>query len=227
MGLKEANSKKLDSPFNFKDNACLYVPSDMPEPNTPVFNLALIKKIYPLIEAAKGRTFILSTSLKGMKEISALLKDALEKKELKFPVLTQGDDSKSLLIDQFKSNGNAILIGSMSFWEGIDVRGPLLSLVIIDKLPFQSPGDPVFESKINRLKDLGDNPFMNFQLPKAIISLKQGAGRLIRDEVDKGVLMICDPRIIQKPYGKRIWKSLPPFKRTRREIDVTDFLKSL
>ncbi len=115
----------------------------------------------------------------------------------------------------------------MSFWEGIDVRGPSLSLVIIDKLPFQSPGDPVFESRINRLKERGENPFMTFQLPQAIISLKQGAGRLIRDEVDRGVLMICDTRIIDKPYGKRIWKSLPDFKRTRQEIDVTSFLKSL
>ena len=141
--------------------------------------------------------------------------------------MTQGEDSKKVLIDRFKSYGNAVLIGSMSFWEGIDVRGPLLSLVIIDKLPFQSPGDPVFESKINRLKNLGENPFMTFQLPQAILSLKQGAGRLIRDEVDKGVLMICDSRIIDKPYGKRIWKSLPAFKRTRQEIDVTNFLKSL
>mgnify|MGYP000231985482 FL=1 len=130
-------------------------------------------------------------------------------------------------MERFKLYGNAVLIGSMSFWEGIDVRGPSLSLVIIDKLPFQSPGDPVFESRINRLKERGENPFMTFQLPQAIISLKQGAGRLIRDEVDRGVLMICDTRIIDKPYGKRIWKSLPDFKRTRQEIDVTSFLKSL
>jgi ATP-dependent DNA helicase DinG len=227
LGLNQATTKKLDSPFNFKDNACLYVPNNMPDPNTSIFNLTLIKKIFPLINAANGRTFILSTSLKAMREISALLKDIFNEQEVEFPILTQGEDSKKVLIDRFKSNGNAVLIGSMSFWEGIDVRGPLLSLVIIDKLPFQSPGDPVFESKINRLKNLGENPFMTFQLPQAILSLKQGAGRLIRDEVDKGVLMICDSRIIDKPYGKRIWKSLPAFKRTRQEIDVTNFLKSL
>tara|TARA_B110000444_G_C18499479_1_gene437199 strand:- start:51 stop:539 length:489 start_codon:yes stop_codon:yes gene_type:complete len=162
-----------------------------------------------------------------MNEISALLKDAFKEQGLKFPILTQGEDSKRVLIDRFKIYGDAVLVGSMSFWEGIDVRGPSLSLVIIDKLPFHSPGDPVFESKINRLKSLGENPFMTFQLPQAIISLKQGAGRLIRDEVDRGVLMICDPRIIDKPYGKRIWKSLPAFKRTRQEIDATSFLKSL
>jgi len=227
LGLHETVTKKLDSPFNFKDNACLYVPKNMPDPNTTIFNLTLIKKIFPLINAANGRTFILSTSLKAMKEISALLKDIFSEQKVEFPILTQGEDSKKVLINRFKSHGNAVLIGSMSFWAGIDVRGSSLSLVIIDKLPFQSPGDPVFESKINRLKDLGQNPFMTFQLPQAIISLKQGAGRLIRDEVDKGVLMICDPRIIDKPYGKRIWKSLPAFKRTRQEIDVTNFLKSL
>lgn len=227
MGLNQAKAKKLDSPFDFKNNACLYVPNNMPEPNSVLFTLSLIKKIYPLIQAAKGRTFILSTSLKAMSEISALLKNEFDERNINLPILTQGEDSKKILIDRFKSYGNAILIGSMSFWEGIDVRGSSLSLVIIDKLPFQSPGDPVFESKINRIKMQGENPFMTFQLPKAIITLKQGAGRLIRDEKDKGVLMICDPRIIDKPYGKRIWKSLPAFKRTRQEKDVTSFLKSL
>ena len=227
MGLNQAKAKKLDSPFDFKNNACLYVPNNMPEPNSVLFTLSLIKKIYPLIQAAKGRTFILSTSLKAMSEISALLKNEFDERNINLPILTQGEDSKKILIDRFKSYGNAILIGSMSFWEGIDVRGSSLSLVIIDKLPFQSPGDPVFESKINRIKMQGENPFMTFQLPKAIITLKQGAGRLIRDEKDKGVLMICDPRIIDKPYGKRIWKSLPAFKRTRQEIDVISFLKSL
>ena len=227
LGLHETITKKLDSPFNFKDNACLYVPNNMPDPNTTIFNLTLIKKIFPLINAANGRTFILSTSLKAMREISALLKDIFNEKKVEIPIFTQGEDSKKVLIDRFKSHGNAVLIGSMSFWAGIDVRGSSLSLVIIDKLPFQSPGDPVFESKINRLKNLGENPFMTFQLPQAIILLKQGAGRLIRDEADKGVLMICDPRIIDKPYGKRIWKSLPTFKRTRQEIDVMNFLKSL
>ena len=227
LGLHETITKKLDSPFNFKDNACLYVPKNMPDPSTTIFNLTLIKKIFPLIDAANGRTFILSTSLKAMKEISALLKDLFNEKKVEIPIFTQGEDSKKVLIDRFKSHGNAVLIGSMSFWAGIDVRGSSLSLVIIDKLPFQSPGDPVFESKINRLKNLGENPFMTFQLPQAIILLKQGAGRLIRDQADKGVLMICDPRIIDKPYGKRIWKSLPTFKRTRQEIDVTNFLKSL
>ncbi len=227
MGLEEARTLQLKSPFNYNENACLYVPTDMPEPNTEMFNLALIKKVFPLILAAKGRTFILSTSIKSMNEITSFLKDEFEKKNIEFPILTQGMAPKNMLLDQFKSHGNAVLVGSLSFWEGIDVRGSALSLVIIDKLPFQSPGDPVFESKINMLKAKGGNPFMSLQLPQAIITLKQGAGRLIRDEFDKGVLMICDLRIINKPYGKRIWRSLPPFKRTRDENEVIDFLKSL
>ena len=227
MGLEKAKTLHLKSPFNFNENAYLYVPKDMPEPNTDMFNLALIKKAIPLILAAKGRTFILSTSLKSMNEITSFLKDEFEKKEIPFPILTQGYASKNILLDQFKLHGNSVLVGSLSFWEGIDVRGPALSLVIIDKLPFQSPGDPVFESKINLQKEKGENPFMTLQLPQAIITLKQGAGRLIRDEYDKGVLMICDLRIINKPYGKIIWKSLPPFKRTRDENEVIDFLNGL
>jgi len=227
MGLEEASTLLLKSPFNYNENACLYVPTDMPEPNTEMFNLALIKKVFPLILAAKGRTFILSTSIKSMNEITSFLKDEFGKIYIEFPILTQGMAPKNMLLDQFKSHGNAVLVGSLSFWEGIDVRGSALSLVIIDKLPFQSPGDPVFESKINMLKAKGGNPFMSLQLPQAIITLKQGAGRLIRDEFDKGVLMICDLRIINKPYGKRIWRSLPAFKRTRDENEAIDFLKRL
>ena len=227
MGLEKASTLQLKSPFNYNENACLYVPMDMPEPNTEMFNLALIKKVFPLILAAKGRTFILSTSIKSMNEITSFLKDEFERKNIEFPILTQGIAPKNMLLDQFKSHGNAVLVGSLSFWEGIDVRGSALSLVIIDKLPFQSPGDPVFESKINMLKAKGGNPFMSLQLPQAIITLKQGAGRLIRDEFDKGVLMICDLRIINKPYGKKIWRSLPAFKRTRDENEAIDFLKRL
>ena len=162
-----------------------------------------------------------------MNEIKSLLKDKFEKNNINYPILTQGESSKIKLLEQFKYHGNAILIGSLSFWEGVDVRGKELSLVIIDKLPFQSPGDPIFESKINLLSAQGINAFMTFQLPKAIISLKQGAGRLIRDEEDKGVLMICDSRIISKPYGRSFWQSLPSFKRTRNQEDVIDFLNHL
>ena len=227
MGLENAKTKLLKSPFNYSENAYLYVPKDMPEPSSRLFNIHLVSQVYPLLVAAKGRAFILSTSIKSMNEITTLLKDEFEKNNIIYPILTQGTGSKTKLLEQFKTHGNAILIGSLSFWEGVDVRGSELSLVIIDKLPFQSPGDPIFESKINMLSAKGINAFMTFQLPKAIISLKQGAGRLIRDEMDKGVLMICDQRIVSKPYGKKFWRSLPEFKRTREQDDVIEFLKHL
>ena len=227
MGLEDEKTKLLKSPFNYSKNAYLYVPKDMPETSSRLFNNHLVSQVYPLLIASKGRAFILSTSIRSMNEITSLLKDEFEKHDISYPILTQGTGSKTKLLDQFKDHGNAVLIGSLSFWEGVDVRGSDLSLVIIDKLPFQSPGDPIFESKINMLSAKGINAFITFQLPKAIISFKQGAGRLIRDELDKGVLMICDQRIISKPYGKKFWRSLPDFKRTREKIDVIEFLKDL
>jgi len=227
MGLEDEKTKLLKSPFNYSKNAYLYVPKDMPETSSRLFNNHLVSQVYPLLIASKGRAFILSTSIRSMNEITSLLKDEFEKHDISYPILTQGTRSKTKLLDQFKDHGNAVLIGSLSFWEGVDVRGSDLSLVIIDKLPFQSPGDPIFESKINMLSAKGINAFITFQLPKAIISFKQGAGRLIRDELDKGVLMVCDQRIISKPYGKKFWRSLPDFKRTREQIDAIEFLKDL
>ena len=227
LGLEKAMTQYLQSPFNYSENAFLYVPKEIPDSKDELFNLVLVKKALPLIKASKGRAFVLATSLKSMEEIGALLKDELKKNEINYPVITQGEGPKSDLLQQFKKHGNAILIGSLSFWEGIDVRGPALSLVIIDKLPFQSPGDPVFESKIKLLSEEGINAFMSMQLPEAIIRLKQGVGRLIRDDYDKGVMVICDKRIIEKSYGIKIWKSLPPFKRTRNESAVINFLEEL
>ena len=227
LGLEKAMTQYLQSPFNYSENAFLYVPKEIPDSKDELFNLVLVKKALPLIKASKGRAFVLATSLKSMEEIGALLKDELKKNEINYPVITQGEGPKSDLLQQFKKHGNAILIGSLSFWEGIDVRGPTLSLVIIDKLPFQSPGDPVFESKIKLLSEEGINAFMSMQLPEAIIRLKQGVGRLIRDDYDKGVMVICDKRIIEKSYGIKIWKSLPPFKRTRNESAVINFLEEL
>jgi ATP-dependent DNA helicase DinG len=145
---------------------------------------------------------------------------------LSYPLLLQGEGSRNELLTRFREHGNAVLLGSQSFWEGVDVRGEALSLVIIDKLPFAPPDDPVLSARIAELNKQGRNAFMEFQLPRAIINLKQGAGRLIRDETDRGVLMICDPRLISKHYGKRIWQSLPPFKRTRDEAEAVAFFQS-
>ena len=227
MGLEGADTAGWDSPFDYQNQSMLYVPTDMPEPNSPGYTAAVVSKALPVIEAAAGRTFFLFTSLRAMREARTLLADEIKAKELDFPLLMQGDGSRSELLERFRSLGNAVLLGSQSFWEGVDVRGEALSLVIIDRLPFAPPDDPVLAARIARINREGRNAFMEYQLPDAVITLRQGAGRLIRDERDRGVLMICDPRLISKAYGRRIWQSLPPMRRTRDPEEVYIFLQSL
>jgi ATP-dependent DNA helicase DinG len=223
MGLLEARTACWDSPFNYQEQALLYVPQNLPEPNTEGYTDAVVQAALPLIEASKGRAFLLFTSLRAMQRAYEILQAEFDRKNLKYPLLIQGEGSRNELLTRFRDHGNAVLLGSQSFWEGVDVRGEALSLVIIDKLPFAPPDDPVLAARIAELNRQGRNAFMEFQLPRAIINLKQGAGRLIRDENDRGVLMICDPRLISKHYGKRIWQSLPPFKRTRVEAEAVAF----
>ncbi len=146
---------------------------------------------------------------------------------MEYPLLMQGEGSRTELLERFRKLGNAVLLGSASFWEGVDVKGEALSLVIIDRLPFAPPDDPVLAARIEKMNSEGRNAFMEYQVPQAVITLKQGSGRLIRDENDRGVLMICDPRMISKHYGKRIWRSLPPMKRTRDLGEVRDFYKTI
>jgi ATP-dependent DNA helicase DinG len=223
MGLLEARTECWDSPFDFQKQALLYVPKNLPEPNSDGYTEAVIQAALPLIEASQGRAFLLFTSLWAMRRAYDILEAEFDRKNLKYPLMLQGDGSRNELLTSFREHGNAVLLGSQSFWEGVDVRGEALSLVIIDKLPFAHPDDPVLAARIDHLKKQGRNAFMEYQLPRTIINLKQGAGRLIRDETDKGVLMICDPRLISKHYGKRIWQSLPPFKRTRDEAEAAAF----
>jgi ATP-dependent DNA helicase DinG len=225
MGLTEARTACWDSPFNYQEQALLYVPQNLPEPNTEGYTDAVVQAALPLIEASRGRAFLLFTSLRAMQRAYEILQAEFDRKNLKYPLLIQGEGSRNELLSRFREHGNAVLLGSQSFWEGVDVRGEALSLVIIDKLPFAPPDDPVLSARIAELNKQGRNAFMEFQLPRAIINLKQGAGRLIRDENDRGVLMICDPRLISKHYGKRIWQSLPPFKRTRDEAEAVAFFK--
>lgn len=151
------------------------------------------------------------------------LKVHAEKRGWEFPLLVQGEGTRNELLERFRKLGNAVLVASQSFWEGVDVKGDALSLVVIDKLPFAPPDDPVLAARIDAINQSGGNAFMQYQVPHAAITLKQGAGRLIRDETDRGVLMICDPRLVEKPYGKRIWQSLPPMKRTRVEAEAVAF----
>ena len=227
LGLMDANSVSKESPFNYAEKALLFVPKSMPDANHENFNFAVVNQIYPFIKASKGRAFILCTTLKSMREIFTLLQDKIETDQLDYPIYLQGDGSRNHLLNKFREHGHAILIGSLSFLEGVDVKGDALSLVVIDKLPFFSPEDPVLAARIDKINQSGKNAFMEYQLPNAVITLKQGAGRLIRDEFDKGVLVICDTRIIDKAYGKRMWQSLPPFARTRDDLEVVQFLEKI
>ncbi|MGJ8618966.1 MAG: ATP-dependent DNA helicase [Methylophilaceae bacterium] len=225
MGLAEAESLYLLSPFDYEKQALLYAPANMPDPNSAEYINAVAIAALPVIQASQGRAFVLCTSLRAMREVYALLKDAFGRHGMEYPLLLQGDSTRTELLDRFRAHGNAILVGSQSFWEGVDVRGEALSVVIIDKIPFAPPDDPVLSARIDKLNAEGKNAFMEYQLPYSVITLKQGAGRLIRDERDRGVLMICDPRLITKSYGKRIWQSLPPFKRTKELADVEAFFE--
>jgi ATP-dependent DNA helicase DinG len=227
LGLEAAETMAWDSPFDYKNQALLYVPADMPDPNSNGYTEAVVSAALPLIEAAAGRTFFLFTSLRAMRAARELLLLGMRTAGVDYPVMMQGDGSRSELLERFRHLGNAILLGSQSFWEGVDVRGEALSLVIIDRLPFAPPDDPVLAARISKITREGRNAFMEYQLPEAAINLKQGAGRLIRDETDRGALMICDPRLISKPYGRRIWQSLPPMHRTRDVNEVCSFLSSL
>ncbi|WP_186160371.1 ATP-dependent DNA helicase [Burkholderia gladioli] len=219
MGLSSRRSMTLPSPFDYPAQGLLYVPRDLPQPSSPMFTDAVFDAALPAIEASGGGVFMLCTTLRAVDRIASKLRETIEARGWNMPLLVQGDASRTELLDRFRAYGNAILVGSQSFWEGVDVRGDALSLVVIDKLPFAPPDDPVLAARLDALTKKGLSPFAVHQLPQAVITLKQGAGRLIRAETDRGVLMICDTRLVDKPYGRRIWQSLPPFKRTR-EIDV-------
>lgn len=223
MGLEKEPAQAWPSPFDYQQQALLYVPTGMPEPNTPDYTDAVVDAALPVIEAAGGRVFMLCTTLRAVNRIGERLRDIFRQREWPYPLFVQGEAGRTELLDRFRDAGNGVLVGSQSFWEGVDVRGDALSVVIIDRLPFAPPDDPVLAARIAALEKNGGNGFMDHQLPEAIISLKQGAGRLIRDETDRGVLMICDPRLISKQYGRRIWQSLPPFKRTRELEEVLGF----
>ena len=227
MGLEEAQTGAWDSPFDYPHQGLLYVPRNLPAPNSPEHTDAVVDAALPLLEASGGRAFLLFTSLRALTRARERIAAAFARDGHTFPLLVQGEGSRSELLVRFRELGNAVLLGSASFWEGVDVPGDALTLVVIDKLPFAPPDDPLLAARLDRLKAEGGNPFMAWQLPQAAISLKQGAGRLIRTETDRGVLAICDPRLIDKPYGKRIWQSLPPMRRTRDEDDAVGFLREL
>lgn len=219
MGLETADTRLWDSPFDFAQQALLYLPPDMPDPRTAAFTQCVVERALPVIESSRGRAFMLFTSYRALHEAERLLRP-----HIAFPILVQGSAPRTELLNAFRDSGNAVLLGTSSLWEGVDVPGDALSCVIIDKLPFAPPDDPVLRARLAALERAGRNPFLEFQLPNAVIALKQGAGRLIRGAADRGVLMVCDPRLKTKSYGKVFLESLPPMPQTQDLERVTAFL---
>ena len=205
LGINDAEELILPSPFDMQHQVVIYLPPGLPEPNAPAFPKAAAKEIEAILAITKGRAFILFTSYKNMREIHGMLKGRLP-----YRLLIQGEGPKHLLLEEFKQDVSSVLLGTASFWEGVDVPGEALSCVIIDKLPFDPPTEPVTQARIERIADQGENPFYHYQIPAAIITLKQGLGRLIRSTEDRGVLSILDSRILTKEYGKLFLQSLPP-----------------
>ena len=218
LGINDADECQQNSPFDYSRNALLYFPQGMPEPRADNYNAKVLEAALPVLHASQGRAFLLFTSYRALNQAA----DWLESK-LDIPLLVQGDAPKHELIAEFQARGNAVLLGTSSFWEGVDVRGEALSCVIIDKLPFASPGDPVVQARIDSMREQGGNPFFDFQVPQAAIALKQGVGRLIRDVRDRGVVVLCDPRLKTKGYGRLFIQSLPPMPQTISIDDVRQF----
>ena len=221
LGLNDSQGRQWGSPFDFANHSLFYHPKGLPKPNDPNFIPAIIEFVVPVLEASKGRAFFLFTSHRALKQAAELLEYRIS-----YPLLIQGTKPKATLLEQFKRKGNAVLLGTASFWEGVDVRGEALSCVIIDKLPFASPGDPVLKARLDAITEHGGNPFFEHQLPTAVIALRQGIGRLIRDETDRGVLMVCDPRLLKRSYGQVFLDSVPAMKRTRDIADVRAFFQA-
>ena len=224
MGLVDAVERHWDSPFDYARQARLYVPPGLPEPASREYNAAVIDTLRELLPVSRGRAFGLFTSLRALREAAAALR---KPGATPYPVLVQGEAPRHELLERFKQHGNAVLLGSMSFWEGVDVRGEALSLVLIDRLPFAPPDDPVLAARLEQIRQSGGNPFNDCQVPQAAILLRQGAGRLIRDACDSGVLVICDPRLLGKPYGRRLREALPPMPLVRAIDDVRQFFAAL
>ncbi len=223
LGLTHAATGCWDSPFHYAEQALLYLPRDLPEPNSVEHTDAVVSAALPVLKASGGRAFLLFTTLRALARARERIAAVLAREGLNYPLLVQGEGSRSELLSRFRLLGNAVLLGSQSFWEGVDVQGEALSLVVIDKLPFAPPDDPLFAARLEHIAREGGNAFLDYQLPQAAISLKQGAGRLIRSETDRGVLMICDRRLADKPYGRRILGALPPMRRTRELAEVVAF----
>jgi ATP-dependent DNA helicase DinG len=208
IGLADARTLRIDSPFDYRTQARLFLPPHMPEPQDAAFADKFIGACAPLLQASGGRAFLLYTSYRGLAEGVRALKARFP--EPPFPVLVQGEAPREALLNRFRELGNAVLLATGSFWEGVDVKGDALSIVAIDKLPFAAPDDPLLKARLEGIRRRGGNPFFEYQLPQAVLALKQGVGRLIRDFDDFGVIVIGDPRIRSKAYGRVFLEAMPP-----------------
>ncbi len=224
-GLEQARSIRYESPFDFPNQALMYLPKGLGDPGAPGHTKAVVQAALPVLEASGGRAFLLFTSHRALREGAEELQRAWGDAP-PVPVLIQGTASRDQLLRTFREAGNAVLLGTGSFWEGVDVKGTALSVVVIDKLPFASPDDPLLKARLAAIRERGGNPFFDEQVPQAVIALKQGVGRLIRDENDFGVVMLCDARLVTKGYGRTFLASLPPMKRTRLLEEVQAFLRA-
>ena len=218
LGLDEPRTLSLESPFDYARQGLCYLPSGLPDPNARDYTEQVIEAALPVLQASNGRAFLLFTSHRALRRAAELLQDRVP-----WPLFVQGTAPRPRLLEDFRASGHGVLLGAASFWEGVDVVGEALSVVVIDKLPFAAPDDPVLVARLAALEASGINPFMGWQVPSAVIALKQGAGRLIRDIHDRGVLMLCDPRLTGKGYGKLFLASVPPMPRTRELAQVQAF----
>ncbi|MHC9086801.1 ATP-dependent DNA helicase [Luteimonas sp. RIT-PG2_3] len=221
LGLDAPETLLAPSPFDWPRQALCYLPARMPQPASYDYPDAVLDAVWPVLEASGGRAFVLFASHRALRETAGLMRDG--PRACPWPLFVQGEAPRHVLLQRFRESGNGVLLGAASFREGVDVAGEALSVVVIDKLPFAAPDDPVFEARLDAIRHAGGNPFRDEQLPQAVIALKQGVGRLIRSESDRGVLVLCDPRLTGKSYGRVFLDSLPPFALTRRLADVQAF----
>ncbi|MFC4312235.1 ATP-dependent DNA helicase [Steroidobacter flavus] len=223
IGMRDARTARYGSPFDYESQTLLYLPKGLPPPSSPRHTVSVVDAALPVLRASGGRAFMLFTSHRALREAADLLLARLGP-ALPFPVLVQGDAPREVLLTKFRERGNAVLLGTSSFWEGVDVKGAALSVVIIDKLPFAAPDDPVLKARLDAIERRGGNAFFEEQIPQAVITLKQGVGRLMRDPNDFGVIMLCDERLRTKGYGRIFLDSLPSMPRTENLVDVQQFL---
>jgi ATP-dependent DNA helicase DinG len=226
LGLEAAATLKIESPFDYDRQSLLYLPEGLPEPADPDYVRAVLQTALPLIEAAQGGAFILFTSHRALAQASTLIRE-LWAADPPYRLYVQGEAPRELLLKAFREDGNGVLLGTASFWEGVDVKGAALRLVVIEKLPFASPEDPIVKARIAHLQAVGGNAFRDFQLPEAALALKQGVGRLIRSEEDRGAVVICDPRLTGRSYGRALLAALPPMFRSRDRETALRFLRSV